>query len=164
MLVRQQTNQLTQQARHVRTERRSVHERCRCCGRGHSHPFRIEPDAAPVWLIVSPSPSSGGSSPRPAPNCPSSPSAAITASSPTGTHGSATIDHIKVATARDPDSPGDFISQTNDETAGQTLATQQVSSHPAPQKIHECSRELATACNQAGHDVVDGPREKRAAR
>ena len=79
-------------------------------------------------------------------------------------HGSATIDHIKVATARDPNSPGDFISQTNDETAGQTLATQQVSSHPAPQKIHECSRELATACNQAGHDVVDGPRGKRAAR
>ena len=48
-------------------------------------PFQSEPDAAPVRLIVSASPSAGGWSPRPVPNWPSWPAAAITAASPTGT-------------------------------------------------------------------------------
>ena len=48
-------------------------------------PFKSEPDAVPVRLIVSASPSAGGCSPRPVPNWPASSAAAITASSPTGT-------------------------------------------------------------------------------
>ena len=47
-------------------------------------PFQSEPDAAPVRLIVSASPSAGGCSPRPVPNWSSWPPAAITAASPTG--------------------------------------------------------------------------------
>ena len=90
-------------------------------------PFQSEPDAAPVRLIVSASPSAGGCSPRPVPNWSSSPAAAITAASPTG-RGKPW--HWRPTTAATPRSR--TPSETSSTASGSTISPRAASPPTAP--------------------------------